>query len=311
MSNNVSTISNILENKYLRRSFWISTLGILFSLLMIRFFLIGDFAESDTSLSIKLLSRVIETLIAMIITTTGVGAFIFYLTPKSEKNDNVRFLTSNNFNQYFNKALINSKEWYFRGGLGRFISTEVLPKMNKVASETQSPVIIKAQILNPKNVELCDMHAQLRNSVVNGYNKNDWTCRDIRVNLYSTIVTCAIYESNNSYLDVSIFLINFFSTDRIDISTKSGIITKDDRNVPGLSFGRESILYNSYLGDLAVTQKQGDIVKPLSKPYKIGKLLGKHIKEILEELNLYDSSLDDSFLKEIAWKTNEQINPYA
>ena len=285
-------MQDILKNKYLRRSFWIATFSILILLGFIKFFIVGV-VDANTQHWVSFSSGVIEALIATILTTIGVGSYIFYLTPRIDKNHSASFLPSKEFNDYFESAISSTREWYFRGGLGRFLSTVVLPRMNKVASQTQSPVLIRAQILDPRNTELCEMHAQLRNSVDNADGRKDWNATDIKISLYSTIVTCAVYESNNSYLDVSIFLINFFSTDRVDVSTTSGIVTKDDRNVPGLQFSKESVLYNSYLGDLAVTQKQGDVVKPLSKPYNLGDLTSENIKDILAELSFTDECLGE------------------
>ncbi len=303
-------MQEILENKFLKRSFWISTVSILILLGFIKFFIIGVI-DVNTRHWVSFSSGVIEALIATILTTIGIGSYIFYLTPRIDPNHKVSFLPSKEFNDYFESAISSTREWYFRGGLGRFLSTEVLPKMNEVASKTQSPVIVRAQILDPRNSELCEMHAQLRNSVNNADDRKNWTGLDIKISLYTTIVTCAIFESNNSYLDVSVFLINFFSTDRVDVSTTSGIVTKDDRNVPGLKFSKESILYNSYLGDLTVTQKQGDVVKPLSKPYKIGDLTGDNISTILLELGFNDEHIGKEELDKIASEANDQLNPYS
>jgi len=302
-------MQEILDNKEIRRHFWVATISLLLLLGLIKFVLVGTVDANSQHWKI-FTSGVIESLIATILTTIAIGSYIFYLTPRLDPGHKVNFLPSKDFNDHFESAMASAKEWHFRGGLGRYLSSVVLPEMNKMASKKRSPVTVRAQILDPRNDALCEMHAQLRNSVSSEKNDEKWTAFDIRVSLYSTIVTCAIFESNNSYLDVSLFLINYFSTDRVDVATSSGIVTKDDRNIPGIRFGRDSVLYDSYLGDLAVTQKQGDIVKPLSKPYRIGDIKENDVTAILSELGFASNKLEKAELASIALDVNSQIDPY-
>lgn len=303
-------MNNILTNKYLRRAFWIACCSVLVVLGFIKYLFIGELIETSPHW-LKFASGMMEALVAAIITTIGVGSFIFYLTPKLDPKYGTEFLSSNEFNDYFNSVLKATNEWHFRGGFGRYLRTTVLPSLNKIASDNRSPVTIKAQILNPKNDKLCQLHADLRNSVKNVDNKKDWTIDDVKENLYSTIVACAIYESNNQYLDISVFLNNFFSTDRVDICTDYGIVTKEDRKVPGLKFSKDSSHYRAYLGDLSVTQKQADVVNKLPKKWTIGKLQGGDVEKILEELGFAESAFQDENYARVASIVNKGENPYA
>ncbi len=304
-----SQMHEILSNKFLRRSFWLATLFLLLSLGLLKFLVLGGVSPDSPDWE-RFVSGVLEGLIATILTTTAVGAFLFYLTPRLDPGHSVAFLPSTEFNSYFDEVLTNSKEWYFRGGLGRFLSAEVLPRLNNAASRDGSPVRVEAQILDPRNAALCEMHAQLRNSVSTADGRTDWTGSDVKVSLYTTIVTCAIFESNNALLGVSVFLMNYFSTDRVDICATSGIVTKDDRQVPGITFTHESILYHSYRGDLAVTLKQADVVTHLAKPYAIGELSANDVREILDELHFENAVISDEEYLQIAAQANEQVNPY-
>jgi len=303
-------MQDILKNKYLRRSFWIASGSILLLLALIKILIVGEVVQGSPEW-LRFLSGVLQALIASFITTAGIGAFIFYLTPKMDPKNGAEFLASYEFNDYFESALLATSEWHFRGGFGRYLRTTVLPRLNTLASEGRAPITVKAQILNPQNQKLCELHANLRNSVKNVDEKADWSSLDVKMNLYATIVACAIYESNNQYLDISVFLTNFFSTDRVDISSASGIVTKEDRKVPGIKFTKDSTHYKSYMGDLSVTQKQSDVVRRLPTKYKIGAISGDDVAKILKELDFVESVFTPENLKSIAKLVNEGKNPYA
>ncbi|GAA3628155.1 hypothetical protein [Flavivirga jejuensis] len=302
-------MNQILKNKYLRRFFWISSTAILICLLLIRFYIFNK-PTTESPDWYNFISDVIEGLVATIITTIGIGVMIFYVTPKVDPKDGAEFLHSREFNKYFKSVLKeNPNEWYFRGGFGRYLRTAVIPRLHQVATDGTA-VTVKAQILNPQNERLCKIHAHLRNTVNNSEKKTDWDDKEVKINLYATIVVCSIYESNNAFLDISIYLIDFFSTDRIDISTNSGILTKDDQKSPGLKFHKDSNHYRAYKGDLTVTEQQAsDVVKKLNVKYKIGKVTGDNIKKILKELNFNEnfSSADND---RIALLVNDKSIPY-
>ena len=303
-------MQEILKNKYIRRLFWIITISFLIILFFLRFYVFNDLTENSTEINL-FLADLCEDLIASLITTVAIGSFIFYVAPKLDPKDGAEFIHSTDFEKYFTTVLKSKPDtWYFRGGFGRYLRSVVLPNLHEVAKDA-TRVNITAQILNPKNERLCKLHAALRNTVKNADNKTDWDLDEVKINLYATIVSCAIYESMNSYLNISVYLIDFFSSDRVDISTNSGIITKDDQKAPGLKFNKSSIHYKTYMADLHVTQQQAiDVVNKLSVVRKIGEVSADNAKEVLEELGFNETFNLDQFQK-IANLVNEQKNPYA
>ncbi|WP_457934050.1 hypothetical protein LOS73_17685 [Pseudoalteromonas sp. SCSIO 43210] len=300
----------ILENKRLARFFWICCLLILAVIGLINYYFIGDPKINPTWIK-TFSSGVLESLAAAFITTLAIGAFLFYITPKFDPKFGAEFIGSHEFNDHFNNALKTANEWHFRGGFGRYLRTQILPILNKRALQCRAPVIVKAQILDPRNNRLCELHADLRNSVSNIDKKNDWTSIDIKSHLYATIVTCAIFEKNNAFMEVSVYLNCFFSTDRVDVCGSYGLVTKEDRKVPGLRFRKDTSHYNAYKGDLSVTQKQADVVKVISQSYTIGDLTKNNVKSILTELNFEEPSFSDLEYETIANLVNGKENPYA
>ena len=105
-------------------------------------------------------------------------------------------------------------------------------------------------------------------------------------------------------------MIDFFSTDRIDISTNSCILTKEDQRAPGLIFSRDSNHYVSYMSDLKVTEKQAsDVVRKLKIEYTIGEIDKSDVQDILEALNFTEDFTDSEFEK-IAQLVNDTTIPY-
>jgi uncharacterized protein YggL (DUF469 family) len=303
-------MQTILENKNVAKIFWISCFLILIVIGLTNYFWIGDISQNPSWLK-TFSSGILESLAAAFITTLLIGGFIYYVAPTFDPKKGASFLGSHEFNDHFIENLKATNEWNFRGGFGRYLRTKILPTLNDIASNDRTPITIKAQILNPKNIKLCQLHADLRNSVANIDKKKDWSANDVKENLYSTIIACAIFKRNNSFMDVSVYLNDFFSTDRIDICSNFGLITKEDRKIPGLKFGKGSVHYNAYKGDLSVTQQQSNVVGDLTIIYTIGQLTPENIKSILKELSFDEEKYENDFYKNIAGLINKGMNPYA
>jgi hypothetical protein len=303
-------MNEILNKRHNAKIFWWAVIPTVFLLIALRYYIIPTYYETDVN-AVNFFESVLDNIIAGIITTIAIGAFLFHIRPKPEMD--AKFISSKKFNTYFSSLLdAEPDEWYFRGGFGRYLRSEVLPRLNQIASGGTT-VKVYAQLLNPSNDKLCELHKDLRNTTSQTKIKERWTVNMVKANLYATIVVASIYESKNTLLDITVHLIDFFSSDRIDISSKSGIITKDDRKMPGLTFQKESPHYDAYKTDLTITERQAvDKVKALKngQDYEPGHLTKDHVKEILTELNFSEGDFRKEDYNLIAKLSNEFNNPY-
>lgn len=303
-------MNEVLNKRHNAKIFWWAVIPTILLLITLRYYVVPTHAVIDRNI-LNFIESVLDNIIAGIITTIAIGAFLFHIRPKPELD--AKFISSKKFNSYFSSLLdADPDEWYFRGGFGRYLRSEVLPKLNQIASGGTT-VKVYAQLLNPANDKLCELHMDLRNSTSQTKTRELWTVNMVKANLYATIVVASIYESKNAYLDISVHLIDFFSSDRIDISSKSGIITKDDRKMPGLIFQKESPHYDAYKTDLNITKRQAvDQVKPLQKSqnYELGYLTEDNVKEILGELNFSENNFKKEDYGLIVKLSNDLKNPY-
>ena len=97
-------MQEILQNKTIRKYFWIITISLLLLLTCFRFILFEN-VDTTSPQFIVFLKDLIEELIAAIITTTGIGAFIFYIAPKADPREGAVFLSSHEFKKYFKEVL--------------------------------------------------------------------------------------------------------------------------------------------------------------------------------------------------------------
>lgn len=301
-------MNEILKNKPLRRRFFIGS-GLTISILVITRLFIYYYSFNNPEIENNFLTFIatfIERLLVTFLTTTAIGYFIFIETPKVDPKEGAEFLHSSQINTYFTSVLKKEPtEWFYKGGIGTFLRYVIIPHLLRISEEKKSPVLIKAQIPNPENDLLCELQARVRFKKTNN-GTTTWTAKEVKLNLYATIISCSIYEGNNEFININLHLTDFYSINKIDINTYSGIITKDDFQSYGLTFKEGTTHYNSWKAELMIAEKQGteykfssDVSRKLNDNYKIEDLKAEDIKIIMTELN-FNEQLSNSDYKKIA-----------
>ncbi len=182
---------------------------------------------------LTILSRLLDSLFVSLTVTVCIGLFLFYIElPDDEKKFEI--IESFKISEVFEKERNDTKIWYFSGGTGRYTRTVTIPELSLKARNTNSHKTIKMQIIDPNDDNACLNYSNYRNSLKSANSGLKWTPKKVKVESVSTIISAVIHKSNNALIDISICLKESFSTLRIDLSSNSGILTKEDPLEPAL-----------------------------------------------------------------------------
>ncbi len=259
---------------------------------------------------ITILSRLLDSLFVSLTVTVCIGLFLFYIElPDDEKKFEI--IESFKISEVFDKERSETKIWYFSGGTGRYTRTVTIPELSLKARNTNSHKTIKMQIIDPNNDNACLNYSNYRNSLKSASNSAKWTPKKVKVESVSTIVSAVIHKSNNALLDISICLKESFSTLRIDLSSTSGILTKEDQLEPALVCKSNSFLYRTYEEEILQTFKQYCAINTtMNFIVDMANLKVEDIKNITSQLDI-DGGLDEEDFNLILKSLKENKNPYA
>ncbi len=252
----------------------------------------------------------IERLFGSIITTILVGAFLFYLTPESTDASQLEILGPHDLSPAFDEALGNASSWKFKGEFGRYFRTRTLPALSARASARHKTIAIVGLIMDPRDSELCQRHADFRNSVSTVDGRNDWTVELVQDQLYATILTTLIFQNRNTHLEIELYLLNHFVPVRIDLSSNVALITKEDRKAPAMKIRTGTFYFDSYEQEISVTKRQAHRVPSTTSGCTIEMIDPIKAKELLVGAGLFDLSLDNDRLSRICTLVKEKQNPY-
>lgn len=297
-------MDKILKHKALRRNFFLTIGSILITLILSKIIL-------DNFLYKKILINLIDGLLVNIVTTLIIGLFLFYLTPKNTDTEQFKFLPTRELKSIFDLELRNSSIWKFKGGLGRYFRIQVIPFLSAEASRLHKSIEIIGIILNPNNPKLCTEYAKYRNTVQNFDYNTEWTCTKVKEELFATIIISLLYHQKQSLVNIELYVTDYFSPTRIDIASKSALLTKIDRNAPATQVSRDTYFYQSYEHEIVISKIQAEKVQYLKKDYpSINKLIKEDVIEILKECGKYDESLDIESYQNVLKLIKEKNNPY-
>ncbi|WP_158826721.1 hypothetical protein [Mucilaginibacter lacusdianchii] len=258
-----------------------------------------------------LTTRLLDSIFVSLFVTVAVGLFMFYIEiPDDEKKFDI--VESLRLEEMFDKELAQTDSWHFSGGMGRHTRAKTIPYLDKMAQASNQHKTLKIQLLNPSDNKVCADYALYRGNLRSAKNlKKLWNKDFVRRELLTTILIAAVYKTNNPNFDIAIKLKSTFSTLRIDSSSKTAIITKEDKNEPALVCREGSFLFKSYKEELAQTYRlytSLDIQLPTN--YNLSILNESNVKAILDTLGL-DQNLTHEDYRAICKSVKDNKNPYA
>lgn len=254
-------MENILTTRTRRIYFYVLAITILITLIVLRYTVFKESLKpEENSEYIIITGKIIESLFVSLLTTVGLTFLYYNLIPKDEKR-RIRLVKNTYWiEKTFHKARKKADYWRFTGGIGRYTRTKTLPELYKISNKRKEKIDVTIIIMNPNNEVLCEKYANYKNSL-NHKNNSKWTKQQTRINLFATILKSTQYENQNNFLSVSIYIKDFFSLMRTELTQNTVIITKEDPSIPVISLEKKSYLYSPYKEDFNQTINQSEFVE--------------------------------------------------
>ncbi|MFA6275779.1 MAG: hypothetical protein WC622_03470 [Pedobacter sp.] len=312
-------MKTILQDKKSRKTFLIAIGFILLAILITRFYILPNYEPIVLPNGVipkdpkwlTILSRILDSAFVSLTVTVCIGLFLFYIElPDDEKKFEV--IESFKIKELFDKERTDTDLWYFTGGLGRYTRTSTIPELAKIAQKTNQHKSIKIQIIDPTNTTACENYANFRKGLNSASKDNTaWNKDFVRNECLATILSAMIYKCKYPLLDLTICLKNNFSTLRIDVSSKTAIITKEDPKEPALVCRQGSFLYRTYKEEILQTFKEYKPVNTsINFAYQLDTLSADDVKNMISQLNLNSSLVDNDYL-DIVKIIKSKEKPYA
>jgi len=254
-------MENILNTRKRRVYFYVLSITILILFLVLRYTFFKDSTELEPKSEFVIITgKIIESLFVSLLTTVGLTFLYFNITPNDDKRTIKLVDKTYRIEKAFHKARKDADYWRFNGGIGRYTRTKTLPELYKISSKKKENIIVTLIIMNPNNPKLCENYANYKNSL-DFKNNNKWTQKSTRVNLFATILKATQYENQSNFLDVNIYVKDYFSLMRTELTQNKVIITKEDPSIPVISLEKKSYLYSPYKEDFNQTMNQSVFVE--------------------------------------------------
>jgi hypothetical protein len=306
-------MKDILNKKYSRKLFFSIVSGIAVILILCRYFVLPAIDQTITTGFLVFFTNISDGLLVSLLVTVFIGIFLFWITPDNVKETKMEVVESRAIPELFETSFPTTKQWFYKGGCGRYFRTATLPKMATWARQASESRHIVAVILDPTNDELCESHANYRKGTASAaLEEEKWTGEKVRVQLCATIITTLAYQVEEPLLNIELYLCGCFSVFRIDLSTDYVVITKEDRNAPAVVYPNSSPFYNSYKDEILFSYKQAKKVRALKQTeLAIDSLDENQVGNILDEIGLKTPNMTKDFCAQVANVCKGKLNPYA
>jgi hypothetical protein len=166
----------------------------------------------------------------------------------------VRVLAWPEITQALAAARRDTDRWQFRGGTGTYIRAVTLPECVANARRDRRALLVRLEIIDPTNDEVCTSYARFRRSVAGA--QTGWTVERTRRESYATIVAASWHAQRYELLDIEIGLSQTMPTLRWDLSKNSLLITQEDPRNPALMVDNGKLLYDYFHTELRKSFEQ-------------------------------------------------------
>lgn len=298
-----------LETKQSRRLFYFLIFLALFAIFAIQYLLIPYIMDKPVSLDIEVVESILEMLFTSIVVTVLLAVFFVWLLPKKVENSEIKVLQPYEIKKYFAEARLNTREWWFHGGSGRYTRNVTLPYLANVCRNENTSINVFINIMNPDNSKICEKYAKYRNGLRTADTNNKRTASNVQLDLIATIISAFIQKEQQPLLNIQIGLKDFFSLFRIDLSDNMVLITREDPNEPAIVYKKGNFFYDAYKNDLVQVFKQFNQVTMTHNFVSEENLNKDNIQDLITKLNL-KIKLDDKDIEQIIILVTDKSTPY-
>jgi hypothetical protein len=213
------------------------------------------------------------------------------------------------------EARKTTDRWIYKGGTGTYIRAVTLPECVGYASRDRRALLVRLEILDPTDEDVCDIYARFRRSAPDQPDSSGepWTLERTRKESYATILAACWYRQRFRLLDIDIGLSSTMTTFRWDLSSSCVVITREDPRAVAMMVGRGKFYYDWCSTELLASLDQARRVPieqaraaPLGDEPTV-----EEVRKLFEVLNLrLPRSFTDRDVGDIARKALQPKNPY-
>lgn len=245
-------MDKILENKPLRRLFFICAALIILLSLFVRAVFFGPPHWGN------MVGDMLDKFVISLATTSLLGCFVFYVTPRLIDKSEISSIPSSKINKMLVDAVQQSDLWMFKGATGRFVRGTVIPQFLERSQADRLHRRISLTLMNPENDQVCAAYTEYRKSVAHESEKDTWSTIFSKAQVVATIYKAFYYRSQAmSLISTEIILIDGFSAFRVDLSSSVAIVTKEDPKAPAIGCKANTNFYRFYEADIVLQGSQG------------------------------------------------------
>ena len=169
---------------------------------------------------------------------------------------------------------------------------------------------IAVSIIDPKDEQLCQTHADYRNSINSIDRGRQYDAQAVAIEAIVTIIHCAWYVANTS-VSIELFLLSMFDPLRIDSNDDAMILTVEDRRRPALKLTKAHFMYQHFDLQMRYERKQGRELplEGFAKRPTISSITESDVQSFLADIEMADLGKTLTIAK-ITKMCREARNPY-
>lgn len=249
-------MDKIFGNSYIRNKFIFAITILLVLLLLIRFFVFP--IETLVDKWNEIFTSFIDKFVASVFTAIVVGFFLYWMQLEEKKRE-IEFTDSSyEIEKHLKKARATTEKWCFNGGLGRYTKFSTIPELSRKASDERRTISVSLVMINPFNRRLLQKYIEFRISVEDESKKKSWIELEVQSEILTTIVTAFYYKKINQFLNISLYIKDFFTLTRMDISSSVAVITREDPSIPSIIAKKGSYMYRHYSEEFQQVLRQSN-----------------------------------------------------
>ncbi len=169
----------------------------------------------------------------------------------------VRVLARNEVTETLTEMRRDTDRWLFKGGTGTYIRAVTLPECVNNARRARRALLVRLEIIDPTDDEVCGTYARFRQSVAEDSSQDElWSIERTRNEAYATILAASWYRQRFQFLDIDVGLSARMTTFRYDMAASALIITREDPRSPAMLASRGKFFYEHIGTELQVSLDQ-------------------------------------------------------
>ncbi|MET9380140.1 hypothetical protein ABZY09_03420 [Streptomyces sp. NPDC002928] len=164
----------------------------------------------------------------------------------------IRILRGNEITQSLSEARAEAKEWIFRGGTATFVRAVVLPDCIRRARRARRPLNVRLEILDPRDLRLCERYANFFRHGVEDPNEDEqtWTGEGTQLELYATIFAACWWKQHYPPLKIEVALSSTMTLFRFDMTQNFLFITERGPRFPAMMIREGRFFYDYWRNEL-------------------------------------------------------------